>query len=370
MRGIYLYYNDIDLENLSGIDKKILWQIDELNKNRIDCELVVIEKDIKNIIDKILLRVPFSNKSPKWEYIPEFDRVNFIYLRRPPAITSKMIKIFKKVKSKNPNLKIILEIPTYPYDDELKMQLIDYPILLKDLYNRKKLKYVIDRIAVQNKIEEIFGIPTLQFSNGIKIDNIEIKETIEDKESIDICAVANMHPWQGYERIIKSLNNYYNGGKRKNINIHFVGEGKEISYYKKLVRLYSLEKYIKFHGFLTGGKLEKIYNQSDLALDAFGRYKTNNPISTSLKSREYLAKGLPVVSGSNSDLFDSTNEFYLEFSNDESLFDFGKIVEFYNDIYKDKSKLEVAKTIRKYAYKVCDISKTMTNVTNYIKETF
>ena len=279
-----------------------------------------------------------------------------------------MLTVLKKIKKRNPAVKIILEIPTYPYDEELKTKLSNYPLLWKDKKNRKKLNGLIDRIAVQNKVDYVFGIPTLIFSNGIKVDDIQIKKCFNNEDIIEICAVATMEAWQGYERVIESLKNYYRKGGNRNIIIHFAGEGNQLSYYKNLVTKYELNNHIQFHGFLSGEKLNYVYDSSDLALDAFGRYKTKNPISTSLKSREYLAKGLPIVSGSKSDLFKGSNKYYLEFSDNSSYFDFNDIVDFYDFTYKNKEKSEVSQEIRKLAYEICDISNTMKSISNYIVE--
>ena len=202
----------------------------------------------------------------------------------------------------------------------------------------------------------------------IKIEDIDIRTPCEDdKGIINICAIASLEPWQGYERAIKGLNTYYQDGGTRNIIIHLVGNGSERKYYEELVKESKLDKHVKFYGILTGQKLSNIYNVSDLALDAFGRYKTHNDISTSLKSREYLAKGLPIISGCKADILNKNFPYYLEYPSDCSEVDFNHIVIFHDKIYKSKeTKLEVTEKIRKYAFQVCDISNTMKNIINYM----
>lgn len=369
MRGLFIYHKEIKDNNLSGIDKKVKWQIEELNRNGLNCELFVLENNINSYLDKILSRLSFFNSYPKWEYQEEFNEIDYIYIRRSNAVSKYMIKVFKKIKDKNSNIKIIYEIPTYPYDDELKTVWYNYFYLMRDIINRKKLKSVIDRIAVQNNVDNIFGIPTLNFTNGIKVGDIRIKKPYKKNNNIiNLCAVASMEPWQGYERIIKGLNDYYKNGGEKKIKIHFVGEGSELNYYKALVNKYNLESNCVFYGYLQGRELSHIYNISDLAIDAFGRFKTGNAISTSLKSREYLAKGIPIIAGSNSDIIDQSYEFYLQFNNDNSIPDFNKIIEFYNKIYLNNDIKSIIRKIRNYAFEHCDISNTMKEVIEYIKK--
>ncbi|GAB6179426.1 glycosyltransferase family 4 protein [Desulfotomaculum defluvii] len=378
MKGIFIYYKNINYDNLTGIDKKVLWQVDALKENGIHCDIVVIDKyknyskktSLKKLLDQIIISLPYGNVFPKWKYLKEFDDIDYIYLRRPTCFTFHMLRVLKKIKVNNPNVKIILEIPTYPYDKELQVKLRYLPLLIKDKYNRLKLHDVVDRIAVQNDIDNIFGVPTLNFTNGIKVDDLTIRAPIEkNTDEINLCAIASLNPWQGYERVIQGIFNYYkNGGKRK-IVLHLVGDGTERQRYEKLVKSYQLENNVKIYGRLYGDDLNYIYDISSIALDAFGRYKTENGISTSLKSREYLAKGLPIVAGCKVDIIKENTPYYLEFPNNDSIIDINRIIQFHDKIYKsNESTMQISKKIRDYAYEVCDVSNTMKKIVQYINK--
>lgn len=54
---------------------------------------------------------------------------------------------------------------------------------------------------------------------------------------------------------------------------------------------------------LKDQELISIYNQCRLSLESFGSYKKNIKISCGLKSREMLARGLPLIAGNHVDLF-------------------------------------------------------------------
>lgn len=369
MNGLFINYNEINNNNLSGIDKKVLWQIEALQSNGSICKLVTFDKNggtkLSVFLNKILVIFPFTNTFPKWEYIDSFSHVDFIYMRRPTCFTMHTIKILKRIKTENPECKIILELPTFPYDKELLIKFTYLPIYIKDRVNRRKLKKYVDRVSVQNSINEIFGIPTLKFKNGIKVDDITKRVPKNNNKVIHLCAVASLNAWQGYERVIKGLSNYYNNGGTEEIIIHIVGSGSELERYKKLVSKLNLNNNFKFYGKLFGKELEKIYNLSDIGLDAFGRYKTNNKVSTSLKSREYLAKGLPIVSGCEIDVIEKDFEYYLEFESDNSSINFEEIVSFYRRVYK-KDKVEVSERVREYAYLKCDMGVSMSEVIDYI----
>ena len=63
MKGIFLYNKNIDMLHLSGIDKKVILQNDEFNKNGLKCRIVCygkkknkyIQLDYTNFIVKVTI---------------------------------------------------------------------------------------------------------------------------------------------------------------------------------------------------------------------------------------------------------------------------------------------------------------------------
>ena len=372
MKGVFIYNKKIG-DKPTGIDKKVLWQVEALTSQGLDCQLLELYDKhcgkIGKLLGMILARLPFGNAEPKVTWNKQYKGIDFLYFRRPDAMSFAWLSLLKKIKEENPQIKIIMEIPNYPYDDELSYKLVNKFLLIKDKMYRNKLKLYVDRIAVQNDVSEIFGIKTIVFTNGIKIDDIEIrKPKKKDDDCINICAVASLEPWQGYERIIKGLNQYRQKNGNRKIKVNIIGSGSEKTKYEELIRSYDLTNSINLLGRMSGKELDKYYNEADLALDAFGRYKTGNMLSTSLKSREYLAKGLPIITGCKTDVLVEGFPYFLEVENNDSDVDFNKIVEFYDCIYANgKSAEGIAADIRQYARTTCDISVMVEPVVSYIR---
>jgi hypothetical protein len=55
MKGIFLYASEIDYDNLTGIDKKVLSQVNTLNDNGIKCKLVTLGR-IYNLSATIIIK--------------------------------------------------------------------------------------------------------------------------------------------------------------------------------------------------------------------------------------------------------------------------------------------------------------------------
>ena len=373
MKGIFLYNKRIVQKKITGIDKKVLWQVEALNRNGCECKLVQLYDSHKYKLGKCLgmirARMLFGNAEPNIKWKQEYANVDFLYFRRPDAISFAWLKLLNKLKKINPNIKIIMEIPNYPYDDELGLKLINRPLLFKDKIFRKQLKYVVDRVAVQNDVEMIWGIKTIRFTNGINFDEIYERNPIEHNDGvIRIIAVASLEPWQGYERVIDGVSEYYKNGGERQILINIIGSGSEEKFYKRLVYEKKLTKYIRFLGRKSGTDLDRCYDDADLALDAFGRYKTGNFLSTSLKSREYLAKGIPIITGCKTDVLNAGFYGFIEFENNNKVLDFEKIISFYDKIYGGKTKKDVSDDIRRYAKNICDSQVMVQPIIEYLYE--
>ena len=86
-----------------------------------------------------------------------------------------------------------------------------------------------------------------------------------------------------------------------------------------------------FHGALSGGRLNDLFNNCDLGIGTLGIHRKGVLINSSLKHREYCARGIPFVySGSDPD-FDTCN-FIKKYEEDESVIHLEELKTFYNKI--------------------------------------
>ncbi|MDE5699028.1 MAG: hypothetical protein K2I96_16755 [Lachnospiraceae bacterium] len=339
-------------------------------KQYFDVSEIDVKKETINAFQGILSRLPFGSYAMDYDSaFAQIDNPDFVYIRHR-ALDRRYYLFLTKIRNRYPQVKIILEIPTYPYKGELLASRTMWPFYFKDAFRRNRLKKIVDRIAILTDDNFIFGVPTLKIQNGILVDTIVPAELHKDTEEINLIAVSACLPVHGYERCIRGLADYYNksGSGRKIVKFHLVGEGGELELYKSLVQKNHLEAYVIFYGKKTGRELDAIYDKADIAMGAFAFYKAGITISSTLKVKEYLAKGLPVVSGCYEDSFGKDDvDFYLGFANDDSTVDIAKVLRFYEDILKKYGSREVLRDkIRSYAKKKVDMSVVMKPVVDYI----
>ena len=375
MKILYLSTWDFTNEMSDGVCKKIKAQISVFEKKgyRVDFiylkdgKIVFREDGIENIIGK----VGIIKKTPA--YIRMYNilkkkKYDWVYNRYGMMDTF----YFRVLKCLNRNgAKILIEIPTYPYDEEKQGGLLYHLFFAWDRSYRRRLKNVADRIITYSKDSHIFDIPAIQVMNGIDLSHVEVAKSDEKSEDvIRLMIVAYMQPYHGYERLLKGLKNYYDGLGKRNIQCHFVGDGPERAVYEKLAAQYDLLNHTTFYGALNGEALNQIFDMCDIGVCSLGGYKKGLFLSSELKSREFLAKGLPIITGVDIDvLINADMPCYLQFSNDASDIDMEEIVGFYDRLYQEPGDIKkVREKIRHLAEKYSDMSITMQPVTDYMQD--
>lgn len=367
-----LYITAIN-EKSVGIRKKINMQINYLKSQQIDVTELDINRNGKNrVIDGILRRLPYTSIH-KWS----IDANNLIdtdcFYIRYAKCDYQFIKNIKKAKKINPKMKIIVEIPTYPYDNEAKFKIQHAMIQMKDRWNRRKMDKYVNRILTFSDDEKIFNILTIRVSNAVNTASIVPRKVVHSSESINIIAVANFGFWHGYDRFINGMDHYYkhtNESNKVNIVLHLVGEGNELLKYRTLVSKYNLSDHVLFYGMQEKKDLDKIYDRCEIGLDALGRHRSNIYYNSTLKGKEYGAKGLPIISGVKTELDNhQAFKYYIRVPADDSPVKMEEIIDFYNHIYnKNESKETVNTNIRSYTETNFDVSVVWQQVVDYLKD--
>ncbi len=357
MKGVY-YYEGIDFsdKNNSGIINKV--------KNQIKClkeigDLTIIEgKGSYGIFDEIRFILPIieSEREKQRKKIAESvtEDTNYIYIRKP-SLTKKFYAILNKIKKNFPKIIIIMEIPTYPFHSEYRG--ISKIMAIKSTNCEKKLHEVIDYIATYSNDSEIWGIKTINLSNCVDYSSIKPrsdKYKIIDR-TIRLTCVANFTYWHGLDRLIKGIKEYKGDYK---VVLNLVGGGKEIDNLKELSKR---DSRIVFHGSKSGKELDDIFDNTDIAVDALGRHRSGVYYNSSLKGKEYSARGVPSISAVKTELDDFEKyKYYLKLPETDEPINISEIVKFYTRVYKNQDTQRVTKEIRertkdkfdyKYGYK-------------------
>lgn len=372
MNGLYITveYKKISATSSNGIQRKIYYQIETLKNYGHNIQFIYPYASNNTNISKILRFLPLCNNFIKWEinYF-ELRNVNFIYIRKPALMDKDILKFLKRCRRINNNIKILMEIPTYPYDDEIHGLTTSY-LLFKDKYYRKKLKGLVDKIVTYSRDNIIFGIDTIKIPNAIKADefNYQIREYHCKQKHMIAC--SSLSYWHGYDRALKGIVNYYadkNNAIKSDLLLHIVGNGEELNSYKEIVNKNNIQDYVIFHGYMSGKQLNEIYSKCCIGLDSLGRHRSKVYYNSSLKGKEYCSRGLVIVSGVDTefDFIDNYN-YYIRVPADDSSLDFSAILNKYNNIIEDKLDSDIFYDITSFAKNNFDFSVAMLPINEFL----
>lgn len=277
------------------------------------------------------------------------------------------------LKKLRPNCKkIVLELPTYPYDEENKYGIMSRLRMAVDRVYRGHLHKYLDLIVTfYGNHKEIFGVPAKTVPNGFDFSRMELVSEELPADAVHIVAVSAMREWHGYERFIEGMKNYYAQGEENKMNfiLHLVGNGREYGKYKELIEKYSLESHIILEGAMFGEKLDTLYEKCALGIDSLARHRSGIDVLSSLKSREYGAKGIPLINSCKIDIMEDDFPYLLRVPADESPIDIQAVAEFYNRCYRGgKSRLEIGREIRSYIEKKSSMEYVLSQVIREIEK--
>ena len=252
---------------------------------------------------------------------------------------------------KRAGMKVVMEIPTYPYDQEyfdrwMRRQLI------QDKLFRKMFAKQLDAIVTFTEEDIIFGQKTIKISNGIDFDSVRLKkESQHPSDELHLIGVAEIHRWHGFDRLIKGMAEYYSQPRELKVYFHIVGyffspiEQYEIT---KLIQELDLEKYVILYGKKHGEELDAIFDKCDFGVGSLGRHRVGiNHIKT-LKNREYAARGIPFIYSESDSDFDN-RPYVLKTPADESPVCIDDIIKFYNKL--SCAPLDIRNSIEELSWK-------------------
>lgn len=316
----------------------------------------------------------FSQVAKEYLASHEFD---VVYMRLD-RVSSDVVEICKTARA-NGAKQIVIEFPNYPY-------LMDYihsvdsvqpfsrrvsarakvlATAAADRLAAPRLKGLVDAVAlIGNPADSYFGIKAINISNGIDVDAMQQVPPKQDPEEIVLVGVAGTLWWQAYDRVLEGMHTYqekHPQGPR----IRFImvgGDAKEMPDFLAQVHRLGLGGDVECPGFKTGAELDAIYARADLGVSKLGCYRRGLNACSSLKAREYCAKGLPFIYTCEDSIENENVNFALRIPNDPSPVDMEAVVRF---VQECRSNGGLAGAEREFARKHYDWKNIMKQVLSF-----
>lgn len=367
MNILYLTYHG--LSEHSGISKKMIAQVEGLRQNGHDvhfCTYIIDEQgQRKRMVNDTCIENYGTGTWAKIKkrfcygsivrYAKE-HHIKFVYIRSFNNANPMTVGLVRNLKKAG--MKVVMEIPTYPYDKEYDSASwrIKANLFIDKLF-RKQLAKQTDRIVTFSDVETIFGQKTIRISNGIDFEQIPIhfpKSPVTNE--IHLIGVAEVHYWHGYDRLIAGIGEYNLQYHDVKVHFHIVGGvgngemyGNDYSPgFKPFIDKYNINKFIHFHGQMYGDNLNELFEKCDFAIGSLGRHRTGIDKIKTLKNREYAARGIPFIYSETDDDFEHM-PYILKAPADESPIDINHLLDFYLSNHFDAN--EIRNSIKHLSWK-------------------
>ncbi|HPK09133.1 MAG TPA: hypothetical protein PK147_05845 [Saprospiraceae bacterium] len=338
-----------DLPAHKGVAQKVKSQQNALMRLGHDCDLIYLRIDgiylNSTLVHPIAINEGVSSKfyffSRLFHDIQKVikDRKYDLLYIRYPMTTPDFLWFLKKRHRLGE--KIILEMPTYPYKME-KTGFLSSSVLKVDQLLSGKLKKYVNYITHLGTDHEIYGIPTIPFNNAVEIEAFPLKKSLSFEGKLKLLAVGNITEFQGFDRAILGLMQYKK--TIPEIEITVVGEGEYLPVLKQIAASNKLN--VRFLGSVFGQELDKLFDSHHLAIGKLGIHRAQFDYSSSLKHREYMARGMAFVySGKDSSIEQCNHGFALRLPDNDEPIDYENLLPQLEEMIKI-SPLEIRNKVR------------------------
>jgi hypothetical protein len=353
-RVLIIYKVFADDEGTKGVHRKMLEQarslerlgaqVDMINLHskgiQLDGKLVVLKEMVKSSSRDMFNLFDFYNSLRKLDNIASYD----VYYIRYSPLTFHFIAFLKFLKKENPNCKIFIELPTYPFMREYT----GLKKLLAQWIGRrhKYLKKYVESIVSTSSHSEIWNIPVVNIKNAIDPESFKLRSGVDVKDAMRFVMVSTFFNWHGTDRFVKGMIAYMsNPAKKYNVYLTLIGEGPELDEVHLMAEDPLVKNNIFFYPPSYGGALNQHFDQADIAVGTLAVDRKGLEECSALKHREYGARGIPFIYAGKDVSFDG-KDFILQLPLKEQPVDFMEVEKFFDHI-KNNPKDFTPENVRK-----------------------
>lgn len=362
MKALFLIFHGFDKAN--GISKKIHYQVKALKECGADVHLCyydvsptggrrwMVDDEViadfgTGVTAKVRKRVYFS---PIIDYARR-QGIEFVYIRSFHNASPFTLRLVKQLKQTG--AKVVMEIPTYPYDQEYVTRSMKFHLAIDRCF-RHQVARQLDGIVTFSDAEKIFGGRTIRISNGIDFDDIPLKQQQNDtSHELHLLGVAEVHYWHGFDRLVRGLADYYRTNPNPDYKVYFHIVGpltgqRERDEILPVISENRLENYVLLHGPLHGAELDAMFEKAEFAIGSLGRHRSGITFIKTLKNREYAARGLAFTYSETDEDFDRM-PYVWKSPPDESAVDIQRIIDFRR--FLKMTPVEIRESVRPLSWK-------------------
>lgn len=281
-----LYLSDQDLDNNSGVAKKIIDQAKEWVKFGHDVSILSLETLSFFDLQQRVIKTDGSFSIKKKGQLFTFLRLFYSSYKLKNVLKKQNFDIvYMRYRLYMPffysafnNEKIIVEINS---DDEIEYKMRSKLLsFYNQFFKKKQIDAISAFVCVSNELERLYAKynkKSIVIANGTKVLEYEFIEKTNNLKPQIFFVGKPGHKWHGIDKII------YLSTQLKKIDFHIIGEEGENS--ENLI----------FYGYCNHDKVVSLLKNADVALSTLSLHEKNMEEASPLKSRQYLSMGIPII---------------------------------------------------------------------------
>jgi len=389
----------------SSVQNKVINQIQALNHNGVNCKGLFFttdevnpenqEDELKNykfihvpkVYDKYFKSLKKRNLCHKkiYEYLeakqPIFDLIYFRY-DNAGSYLSKLVNkyqykfFFEHVTSETEEIKLYkLENPLRLNLSSLlgNMEYLWLPLLREKIWGKQIRKDALFGICNSSDIAryeiQMAGGRYRTFIGGdaVKTAEYQLRKDIpileKEFKMIFLKGASTAADFNGLDRLFNGIKNY-----EGSFDIKLYLHGKNLQSEIKMIQEMGIGNQVVTGEFIQKNDTEILMQQMHLGISAMGLHRKGIKGTTTIKAREYFARGIPFIFGHADPDISASEEamkYCMEFDADDKAIDIEKVINWY---LKLNNYPDYPSKMRDFAQKHLDYDVKMCKLKNYIEE--
>ncbi|PLY10470.1 MAG: hypothetical protein C0626_05705 [Arcobacter sp.] len=336
------YILDDDISTRTGVVNKIDSKIRQWEKygNQVQVFSLRSKKDISCIYNGVIISTLSINKSIFRKFFAQYKNIKTLRKElihfKPDIIYLRHMKYYIGIVSAfNSVCNYVIELNSNDLAESKRNN------ILVHLYNKLTrsilLKHAAGFVSVSHELihSPIFSKykkPFIVVGNGYDFNSAQYIHKENNKIVRFVFIGTPQQSWHGIDKVI-TMAKYF-----KNYEFHIIGMTNQ--------ELQTTASNITTYGYLTQEKSEEIIASCDIGISTLALHRKNMTEACPLKSRQYLACGLPIIIGYKDTDINENLEYILSIGNYESNVsdNFEKIENFIKEIKKinfDKIRIDM-----------------------------
>ncbi|MEI8137682.1 MAG: glycosyltransferase [Bacteroidota bacterium] len=308
--------------------------------------------------DRIIFRYPYATEGLNL-FVKRFDN-KIVFEHNSKEIEEQNLNIAGK---KYAAFSLIPSRLFYWYQEK------KYPIFAERYLSRSILKHAYAGACVTTEIanyerQRTPGYKTFVSSNFYDFSKVQLSNSVYDGKGLLSLGmiVSTTAAWYGLERLLRSFEPF-----QKAFKLVIAGIDQNDEQIKKIVKEYNITENLTLLGKINKDQLDLFYNSFHVCFGSLALYTLDLNYASTLKVKESLAFGIPVVVGYNEEDFIENKAFspyYLQIPNNNSKINFEDVKTFAIKFYaQPENKIK----LRELALRYMDVDVKMRTLLENIK---